>query len=45
LVDSTSMAIKYLRETGMLIRGPEFTADLDRGRVQHGAAPAPLYPS
>jgi len=45
LVDSTSMAVKYLRETGMLVRGAEFTADLDRGRVHHGAAPAALYPS
>lgn len=45
LVDSTSMAVKYLRETGMLVRGAEFTADLDRGRVHHGAAPGPLYPS
>jgi predicted phage terminase large subunit-like protein len=45
LVDSTSMAVKYLRETGMLVRGAEFTADLDRGRVHHGAAPSPLYPS
>ena len=45
LVDSTSMAVKYLRETGMLVRGAEFTADLDRGRVHHGAAPGALYPS
>lgn len=45
LVDSASMAVRYLRETGMLVRGAEFTADLDRGRVHHGAVPGPLYPS
>jgi predicted phage terminase large subunit-like protein len=45
LVDTTSMALKYLRETGMLVRGAEFTADLDRGRVHHGAAPGALYPA
>lgn len=44
LVDTVSMALKYLRETGMLVRGEEFTADLDRGRTHHGSAPEALYP-
>jgi phage terminase large subunit-like protein len=44
LVDTASMALKFLRETGLLVRGSEFTADLDRGRVHHGAAPEALYP-
>jgi predicted phage terminase large subunit-like protein len=44
LVDTASMALKFLRETGLLVRGSEFTADLDRGRVNHGAAPEALYP-
>ena len=45
LVDTTSMALRYLRDTGMLVRGAEWTANLDQGRMHTGAPPAPLYPS
>lgn len=44
LVDTVSMGLKYLRETGLLVRGAEFTADLDRGRQHAGAPPTALYP-
>ena len=43
LVDTVSMAMGHLRQTGLLIRGAEFTADLE-AQMQHiGKAPAPLY--
>ena len=45
LVDTVSMALKHLREIGLLVRGAEFTAELDEGRMHTGAPPAPLYPS
>lgn len=44
LVDTVSMALKWLRGTGMLVRGSEWTADLDRSRMHEGAPPEPLYP-
>lgn len=44
LVDTTSMALKYLREIGILVRGAEWTADLDQGRMHTGKEPEPLYP-
>ena len=44
LVDTSSMALRFLRETGMLVRTPEWTAGLDAGRQHVGAPPAPLYP-
>lgn len=44
LVDTTSMALKHLREIGLLVRGAEWTANLDEGRIHHGAGPQPLYP-
>lgn len=43
LVDTVSMALKHLREMGLLIRGEEFTAELDEKRSFHGAEPVPLY--
>ena len=45
LVDTVSMALKHLRETGILVRGPEFTAQLDESRMHTGAGPQPLYPA
>jgi predicted phage terminase large subunit-like protein len=43
LVDTVSMALSHLRQTGIIIRGSEFTAEIE-GQMQHrGAAPAPLY--
>lgn len=44
LVDTTSMALRHLRDIGLLVRGSEWTAELDQSRVHHGAAPPPLYP-
>jgi len=43
LVDTVSMGLRFLRETGMLVRGAEFTADLDQQREHIGSAPQPLY--
>jgi len=43
LVDTTSMALKYLRETGILVRQPERIADIDAGRQHRGKPPEPLY--
>jgi len=43
LVDTVSMALRHLREIGLLTRGDEFTADLE-AQMQHvGSPPAPLY--
>jgi predicted phage terminase large subunit-like protein len=44
LVDTVSMALRHLRETGLLVRAPERMAEIDAGRRHVGAAPAPLYP-
>lgn len=44
LVDATSMAIRHLRDNGMLTRNSEWTAGLDADRMHVGAAPPPLYP-
>ncbi len=44
LVDTCSLGLKYLRESGLLVRGAEFTADLDQGRLHQGGPPEPLYP-
>ena len=45
LVDTTSMALKYLRETGILVRGAEWTAALDESREFTGNNDAALYPA
>lgn len=45
LVDTVSMALTYLRKSGMLVRGAEWTADLDTSRIHTGAPPPPLYPA
>ena len=45
LCDSTSMALRYLRDSGMLLRNDEWTADLDQSRAYEGASPPPLYPA
>ena len=44
LVDTVSMALRHLRETGLLVRAPERMAEIDAGRRHIGTAPAPLYP-
>jgi predicted phage terminase large subunit-like protein len=43
LVDTVSMALSHLRQTGIIIRGPEFTADVENQMTHKGGAPAPLY--
>lgn len=43
LVDTVAMALKYLRETGLLIRGAEWTADIEAKMQFTGAEPPPLY--
>ena len=45
LVDTTSMALKHLRDLGLLVRNAEWTADLDQSRLHTGAPPEPLYPT
>ena len=44
LVDTTSMALRHLRETGMLSRAPEIRADISDEIRHMGAPPSPLYP-
>lgn len=44
LTDTCSMAIKYLRDAGLLVRGAEWTAELDESRMHYGSGPEPLYP-
>jgi predicted phage terminase large subunit-like protein len=44
LVDTTSMALKHLRDTGILLRGAEYTAQLDQSRLHVSSNDEPLYP-
>ena len=43
LVDTVSMALRHLRELGMLVRGAEWTADLENKMDFSGSPPTPLY--
>jgi predicted phage terminase large subunit-like protein len=43
LVDTTSMALKYLRETGILVRQPERISGIEESQRHRGKPPAPLY--
>lgn len=43
LVDTVSMAVRHIRELGLLVRSPERLAEFDRSVNHHGSAPAPLY--
>jgi predicted phage terminase large subunit-like protein len=43
LVDTVSMSLRHLRETGLLARGPEITAETQRSMMHQGAPPPPLY--
>ena len=43
LVDTVSMALSHLRKTGIIIRGSEFTADVENQMQHRGAPPPPLY--
>jgi predicted phage terminase large subunit-like protein len=44
LVDTVSMGLKHLRELGLLVRGAEWTADVQDQMRHSGAPPKPLYP-
>jgi predicted phage terminase large subunit-like protein len=44
LVDTLSMALRHLRDTGVIVRNAEWTADLDRSRMHTGSEESPLYP-
>ena len=44
LVDTVSMGLKHLRELGLLVRGAEWTADVQDQMRHSGAPPQPLYP-
>jgi predicted phage terminase large subunit-like protein len=44
LVDTTSMALRHLRELGLLVRGSEFTAELNESIMHRGPEEEPLYP-
>jgi predicted phage terminase large subunit-like protein len=43
LVDTVSMGLRHLRELGLLVRGAEFTADIESQMDYAGSAPPPLY--
>lgn len=45
LVDSTSQALKHLRDMGLLIRGPERMQEIESMKQYQGRPPAPLYPA
>jgi len=44
LVDTTTQALRWLRDRGLLIRTEEHDADLAERRRHRGAPPRPLYP-
>jgi predicted phage terminase large subunit-like protein len=44
LVDTVSMGLKHLRELGLLVRGAEWTADVQDQMRHSGTPPQPLYP-
>jgi hypothetical protein len=45
LVDTVSMAMRHLRETGAIMRGDEFQADVSDGLLFKGNNQySPLYP-
>ena len=43
LVDTVSMALRHLRELGLLTRSPERMAEIDRSKQYESRPPAPLY--
>jgi len=44
LVDALSQGMKHMRETGILIRGPEISAGIEANMQHTGKGPEPLYP-
>ena len=45
LVDTTSMALRHLRELGLLTRAPEWTSDIYESMRHSGKPPGPIYPT
>ena len=45
LVDTTSMALRHLRELGLLTRAPEWTSDIYESMRHSGKPPGPIYPA
>jgi hypothetical protein len=46
LVDTVSMALRHLRDTGILIRGQEWAAEAEANlRYSGPSSVAPLYPA
>lgn len=43
LVDTVSMGLRHLRDIGLIVRGAEWTADVEEQMKHSGAAPPPLY--
>ena len=43
LVDTVSMALRYLRDIGLLTRSAERSAEIDESKLFRGRAPPPLY--
>ena len=43
LVDTVSMAMRYLRRSGFILRGDEVQDDYDDTKVHNGSPPQPLY--
>jgi predicted phage terminase large subunit-like protein len=43
LVDTVSMALRHMRDVGLIVRGSEHTAALEAARTHRGAPPPPLY--
>lgn len=45
IVDTVSMALRHMRQCGLLVRSDEWKSELDDARMHHGSAPEPLYPA
>ena len=43
LVDTVSMALRHLRDLGLLTRSPERLAEINESKQHYGKPPAPLY--
>lgn len=45
LVDTVSMALRHMRDLGLLVRAPEWASEVHDSMKHKGSAPAPLYPT
>jgi len=43
LVDTVSMAMRYLRQSGFILRPDEVQDDYEQSRLHTGGSPQPLY--